>query len=194
MEAFRSFIHEYHPIPEHDWKIISSSFEEKRIPKNYNLLEEGQICNHIMFLEEGLLRFFILKDGLEINKFFTIAPYLFTSQSSYNNRIPSKEYIQSLEPSTVWQISYHQNQELHKIESWRLFSKKLTQEVQQFTEEILEDIQTETAENRYRKLLEQNPELLNRIPLKHLASFFGIAPQSLSRIRKKIHRERQNLT
>jgi hypothetical protein len=53
-------------------------------------------------------------------------------------------------------------------------------------EQILEEIQTETAENRYQKMLVEEPELVQRIPLKHLASYFGIAPQSLSRIRKKL--------
>ena len=66
------------------------------------------------------------------------------------------------------------------------FARKILQEVQFFTEEILEEIQTETAEFRYKKMLENDSNFANRIPLKYLASYFGIAPQSLSRIRKKV--------
>ena len=69
---------------------------------------------------------------------------------------------------------------------WNTFIRKLIQEVQYYTETILQEVQTETAENRYKKMIEQQPELLQRLPLKYLASYFGIAPQSLSRIRKKI--------
>ncbi len=69
--------------------------------------------------------------------------------------------------------------------------RKLIQEVQYYTEEILQEIQTETAENRYIKLLESNPALLQRVPLKYLASYLGIAAQSLSRIRKKLAKQKR---
>ena len=75
---------------------------------------------------------------------------------------------------------------MYKSKSWAEFARKITQEVQFFTEEILLELQTETAEVRYEKMLEISPNLLQRIPLKYLASYLGIAPQSLSRIRKKI--------
>ena len=139
-----------------------------------------------MFLEKGLLRYFTIKEGLEVNKFFTIAPYLFTSQNSYFQRKESKEYIQTIEPSIVWQITYDQNQALLELPSWNKFARKLTQEVQYFTECILEDLQSESAESRYKRIMTNHPEYLKRIPLKHLASFLGIAPQSLTRIRKKV--------
>lgn len=186
MEEFRKFVEQYIRIPNSDWELISKEFERREIPKNYNILEEGQICKSLYFLESGLLRYFILRDGNEVTKFFTIAPYCFTSQASFNSGKPSNETIQTIEKSIIWETSFKQNEELLKLESWNNFARKITQEVQFFTEEILEELQSETAENRYRKLLKNQPELLNRIPLKHLASFYGVAPQSLSRIRKKL--------
>jgi hypothetical protein len=60
------------------------------------------------------------------------------------------------------------------------------QEVQYYTEQLLIDMQSETAEDRYKNMLQQSPELVQRIPLKYLASYLGIAPQSLSRIRKSL--------
>ncbi len=86
----------------------------------------------------------------------------------------------------MWELSYAHNNELLKLDSWNSFGRKITQEVQFFTEEILEELQTETAEDRYFKLLNNQPSLVQRIPLKYLASYLGIAPQSLSRIRKKV--------
>lgn len=150
------------------------------------MLEEGKICSHISFLENGLLRFFIWKNGESVTKFFTIAPYMFTSQRSFNQQQPAKESIEALEDSIVWQLSFANQKELLKLEVWQVFARKITQEVQFFTENILEELQNETAEKRYLKLLDTQPELLQRVPLKHLASFFGVAPQSLSRIRKKV--------
>ncbi|GMQ25398.1 Crp/Fnr family transcriptional regulator [Algoriphagus sp. oki45] len=154
--------------------------------KDEIILQEGKVCRHLYFLESGLLHFYINKEGNNITKFFTEAPYFFTSQASFNSQKPANENIQSIEKSIVWQISYRHTNDLYKLKSWTDFARKIIQEVQFFTEEILEELQTETAEFRYKKMLVNEPELLKRIPLKILASYLGIAPQSLSRIRKKL--------
>ena len=186
MLAFRKFIENYTPLSDADWAAISACFQVKIVEKDAILLEEGKICRHLYFLESGLLRYFINKNGNEINKFFTEAPYCFTSQVSFNAEKPATENIQALEKSVVWQATSKEVNELLEFKSWNTFVRKLIQEVQFYTEEILEEIQTETAEQRYEKMLLNEPEFVQRVSLKHLASYLGIAPQSLSRIRKKI--------
>ena len=74
------------------------------------------------------------------------------------------------------------------------FTRKLVQEVQFYTEQILVEIQNDTAEQRYLKMIEEQSILLQKVPLKHLATYLGIAPQSLSRIRKKFFEQRPKLT
>ncbi len=185
LETLKKFIESYTAIPKQDWEQISACFEKRIIAKDEIVLQEGKVCKHLYFVEQGLLRFYINRDGSDITKFFTEAPYFFTSQASFNAQKPANETIQAIEESIVWQINFQQTNALYKLESWTDFARKIIQEVQFFTEEILEELQTETAEFRYEKMLQRNPELLKRIPLKHLASYLGIAPQSLSRIRKK---------
>lgn len=186
MEAFKTFIQQYISLTPKEWKIISSKFETKAYKKGELLLEEGKICNHLSFLENGLLRFFIWKDGETVTKFFTEAPYIFTSQRSFNQRLPSKENIEALEDSLVRQISHADQKELLKIPVWNTLAQKITQEVQFYTENILEELQNTTAEERYKLLLENRSELLMKVQLKHLASYLGVTPQSLSRIRRKV--------
>jgi CRP-like cAMP-binding protein len=186
MDNLKLFIEKHTELPKAEWEEITKYFDKRTIKKDEILLAEGKVCKYLYFLESGLLRFYILKDGNEITKFFTIAPYFFTSQASFNSGKPATENIQALENATIWRISKKQTEELFVLKSWNSFARKIIQEVQFFTEQILEEIQTETAEMRYNKMLTQNPELVQRIPLKHLASFLGIAPQSLSRIRKKL--------
>lgn len=186
MDALRKFIENYTLLPTDEWKQISVCFEKRMVEKEEIVLQEGKVCRHLYFVESGLLRFYINKDGNDVTKFFTEAPYFFTSQASFNSQKPANENIQAIEKSVVWQITYYQVNELYKLKSWTDFARKIIQEVQFFTEEILEELQTETAEFRYQKMLKNNPELLQRIPLKYLASYLGIAPQSLSRIRKKL--------
>lgn len=185
MQAFKRFVKKYQAISDQDWAEIEQCFRLRKVLKNELILEEGKICRNLYFLESGLLRYFLLKDGVEVTKFFTIAPYCFTSQTSFNSKTPAKESIQAIEDSIIWETTFEENNKLLELKSWNLFARKLTQEVQFFTEEILEELQTETAENRYLKMLKTQGDLLQRIPLKYLASYFGIAPQSLSRIRKK---------
>ncbi len=186
MLEFRKFIESYTPVSNDDWEIIAQCFEFRIIEKNQIILKEGEVCKHLYFLETGLLRYFLNKDGNEVTKFFTTAPYCFTSQASFNQEKPTTENIQAIEKAIVWQITLQQSNALFELKSWTNFARKIIQEVQYFTEEILEEMQTETAEFRYKKMLKNDPQLANRIPLKYLASYFGIAPQSLSRIRKKI--------
>ena len=175
----------YQVIPDQDWIKISNRFRRREVQKNEFILRAGKICRHLYFLESGLLRYFITKEEIEVTKFFTIAPYCFTSQVSFNHNAPSKEYIQSIEDSVIWETTFEENEKLLELKSWSLFARKITQEVQFFTEETLEELQSETAENRYLKMLNNRGELLQRLPLKILASYLGIAPQSLSRIRSK---------
>jgi CRP-like cAMP-binding protein len=186
LHPFKQFIENYTTISDEDWKQIAACFEKRIVEKDALLLQEGKICRHLYFIEEGLLRYFITKDGNDITKFFTEAPYCFTSQVSFTTGKPATENIQAIEESIIWQTTLKQSNDLLELKSWNTFVRKLIQEVQYYTEAILQEIQTETAENRYKKMISTNPGLLQRIPLKYLASYFGIAPQSLSRIRKKM--------
>ncbi|PQJ09094.1 Crp/Fnr family transcriptional regulator [Flavipsychrobacter stenotrophus] len=186
MNQFRAFIQNYTSLPDSEWAAILSCMEERVVKKNEILLHEGKVCRYLYFVESGLLRFFINKDGSDITKFFTLAPYCFTSQVSFTTEQAAKENIQAIEPSVIWQITLAQANALLELRSWNTFIRKLIQEVQQYTEEILQEIQTETAELRYERMLVTHSPLLQRVPLKYLASYLGIAPQSLSRIRKKL--------
>ncbi len=186
METLKKFIQNYTSLSTEEWKQIFECFDKRTVEKDEVILQEGQVCRYLYFVEKGLFHFYINKDGNNITKFFTEAPYLFTSQASFNSQKPATENIQAIEESIVWQISHKQANELYKLTSWTNFARKIIQEVQFFTEEILEELQTETAEFRYEKMLRQDPALLKRIPLKNIASYLGIAPQSLSRIRKKL--------
>ena len=191
MHPFQKFISNYTSISEDDWQKIVSCLNRRIAEPNELILKEGKVCHHLYFLESGFLRYFVWKDGLDVSKFFTKPPYCFTSQRSYNHQIPARENIEALEESVIWEIKKEDAEKLMELKSWNVFARKLVEEVQFFTEEILVDLQNETAESRYRKMLEEGDVLLEKVPLKHLASFLGIAPQSLSRIRKKVTQEKE---
>lgn len=185
--AFRKFIERYTELPAADWETIQHAFERKEFAKNEIILEEGSICKHFYFMEEGLIRFYLNNDGDEMTKFFTAAPYCFTSKNSFRYQKPAEESIQALDKLIVWQTTFKQANELQELKSWNTFTRKFLHEVQSYMEELLLEVKTKTASQRYEILMEKYPELTQKIPLKQLSSFLGIAPQSLSRIRKITH-------
>ncbi|MEM9328367.1 MAG: Crp/Fnr family transcriptional regulator [Bacteroidota bacterium] len=185
MHPFRQYINQYEPFSEEEWLRVDPCITRKTYPKNHALLVEGQRCEKLWFTESGLVRFFTFKNGEDVTKFFTVPPYCFTAQKSFTTDAPAAENISTLEASVIWEMSKKDAFGLLDMKSWAEFIRKLIQEVQFNTEQLYEDAQNRTAEDRYIEMLEQGSPILNRVPLKYLASYLGIAPQSLSRIRKK---------
>jgi len=194
MHPFRKYILKYNSFTNTEWEQIESCLTKREYKKGDCILENGKICRKLFFLESGFLRFYLLKDGNDISKFFTKPPYCFTSQRSFTNEIPTEDNIEALKDSIVWEMNKTDAFDLLKYPNWSEFVRKLIQEVQFFTEQILEEIQNNTAESRYVKMIEENDPILTNVPLKDIASYLGIAPQSLSRIRKKYWSKKRNLT
>ncbi len=158
--------------------------------KDELILEEGKICRYFYFLEVGLVRFFINHEGEDITTYFVDAPYCFTAKESFHEIVPSKENIQALCRCIIWRTTLDKIHNLSNIPSWERFTRNFIHEVQGYIEQLMITSKILTAEERYLKLLEAHPDLTNRVPLKYLAGFLGIAPQSLSRIRKKYQKKR----
>jgi len=183
---FRLFIEKYAPLTDAEWLEIEQLSEIRAFRKNDIILNEGQVCRYFYFLESGLVRIYNTVDGNDSTKTFTIAPYCFTSKRSFRTQSASTEGIQALDRTVVRQISFDHYLVLEHLPAWNLFMRKLLNEIQEYTDSFYLDIRTMTAEERYKKILMEYPdEIRNKIPLKHLSSFLGIEPQSLSRIRKK---------
>jgi len=163
MHAFQQFITNYTSITPKDWQVIEPCLKEQFYPKGSILLKEGKICKKIYFLERGLLRYFVWKDGTDISKFFTQPPYCFTSQRSYNLNILAQESIEALEDNYIYEILKEDAERLFELSSWSTFVRKLVQEVQFFTEQILVEIQNEIAEERYQSILSNSPKLKHHL-------------------------------
>lgn len=185
MHPFRQYIHQYSPLPDALWEEVAVELQCQVYPAKSVVLEYGKICKKLYFLEQGLLRYVSYKNGEEITKFFTLPPYCFTAQRSFTREEPSEESIIVVEEAVVWELDRQVAFDLLRQPAWSEFVRQLVQEVQYQTEEILTALQTSTAEERYLALLKENSPLVQKVPLKYIASYLGIAPQSLSRIRKK---------
>jgi CRP/FNR family transcriptional regulator, anaerobic regulatory protein len=168
-------------------KIILDNFSTILLDKQDYFLKEGQICKSVGFIESGLVMYYKLtNEGQELVCDFGSENDWVTQYESLTKKTASTLYIKAIEPTTLNIISFEKINALYKKVPF--FENITRQLVEKVFFEILkraEDFQSLKAEERYEKLLKENPQILNRLPQYYIASYLGIAPQSLSRIRKK---------
>jgi CRP-like cAMP-binding protein len=165
---------------------IASRFEPMSIANQSYLLKSGKISDTYLFLEKGFMRAYAVDpDGNEITTAFYASPSVVFEVSSFFHRVPSKENIVALTDCIGWFITYQQLNDLfHGMPEFREFGRYiLVTGFASLKSRMLSTI-TETAEQRYERLLQSHPEVFQHAPLKHIASFLGITDTSLSRIRK----------
>lgn len=163
---------------------LRSICTEQEVSKNEDLQSIGQSCRNIYFVNEGLLRVYYFKEEVDITESFHFEGDLVARADSLFNGSPSRKGIQAIEDTQVFAIHSASLFDLydahHDIE--RLF-RKVFEAAYVDTVHRIESLQFHTAEERYNNLMEASKGVLNRIPLKHIASYLGITPVSLSRIR-----------
>lgn len=154
------------------------------VPRDHFMVSENAVCDHIYFVKKGILRIFYFKNGKEITEWIAMDGTFCLSILSFFERTPSRLQIQTLEASEIMGIHYDDltgmAARFHEVET--LFRKMMTASLI-LSQYRMDSIQFETAQQRYDRLLETQPELLRRVPLTYIASFLGITPETLSRIR-----------
>ncbi|KAF3888092.1 MULTISPECIES: Crp/Fnr family transcriptional regulator [Nostocales] len=165
----------------------------QELPKDSILLEQGHICNHLHFLVEGAVRYYYHQDDKEITSGFRFEGDFINSFYSFISRKPSKESIILMLDCKLVTISYDSLQYLYNKDSvWNRLGRLSIESYYIQLEEHFFSLQSQTASERYAHLLQQYPDILNRVKLGHLASYLGVTQETLSRIRAK-HRNRQRL-
>lgn len=190
MDYFFAFARRFGSISNADLEYVLEKAQTLFIPQGEFFLKPGQICHNIGFITEGVLRAFIIDEkGKELIQNFPSECSFVVDLNSYLNRIPSVEYWEALTDirMLLWDRSTIESFG-QKITSWHAVTTNMTQKI--LLDNALErtEMFNDDASTRYRKFMERYPEDLARIPLRHLANYLGIAPQSLSRIRQQLGR------
>lgn len=171
--------------------MIERQFAEKHLVKNEFLLKAGQIADSYLFLESGYLRAFA-EDvaGNEVTTAFYGPGQMVFEVASFFDRSRTHESVQALTDCHGWFITYAQlNKLFHALPEFREFGRAiLAKGFSGLKQRMLSTI-TETAEQRYRVLLAEHPELFQHASLKHIASYLGVTDTSLSRIRANLYKK-----
>lgn len=175
-----------HPLTLEFNQRLSGVIQSKDISKKSFLLKEGQVCNHIYFIEKGFIRSFYMKDGKEITAWFMKEDDFIISVNSFYKREPSYEYIQAIEDSTVNFVHYDDLQKLYNdFVEFNINGRLLTIHYYILSEERLYSMRKQSAEERIKFLLDKHPEIFRRAPLGYIATYLGISLETLSRIRAR---------
>ncbi|RZI47915.1 Crp/Fnr family transcriptional regulator [Lactococcus kimchii] len=163
------------------------SWSKKVVPSKTTLLYEGDLSNKVYYIKKGALRMWNNDDGKDITFQFFFESQIVSSYESFYLNIPSKFSIESIEPTELLIIDKQQVYQLLNDypEMNNYFIEQLSMRLITYTDYFLSRIK-ESPEKRYLSLLTQNSDLINRVPDYYIASFLGITPVSLSRIKKRI--------
>lgn len=162
-------------------------FEKRVLEKDEILLQEGKTCRFLYFIKSGFVRGFYHHDGKEITSWFAYENDALTSMYSFISQKPSFETIEVLEDCILYEISYENVQFLFKkYPEFNLIGRLITEKYYIKLEERTMSLQFQSATERYLKILQEQPLLLQKASLGMLASYLGISQETLSRIRKKI--------
>jgi len=188
------FIRQYHLLSAQEADLISSSFDPVIFPKNRIIEEQGAVPKYLYYIVSGYLRLFHYNEnGDEVTTHINCPPGFFTS---YGNFIGESESSENVECVTECELLRITKAELDKLIAaspvMKDFSISVFQQSITYNENRSQELATLGAEQRYRKLISSYPEILHNVPVQYIASFLGMKPESLSRIRKKLTNENNN--
>lgn len=187
-QIFRQHLEKFIKINDDDFEKIVSFFEVKTFAKKVNLLEEGQICKYNYFVLNGLLRkFFINEKGTEQITEFAIETWWMTDNISYEHKLPSEFYIQTVERSEILVISNDSQEKLlEEFPVMERYFRFVYQRAYAANQMRVKYIFSLSKEEFYFNLLKKQPAFVQRVPQYLIASFLGFTPEYLSEIRKRI--------
>lgn len=157
-----------------------------KIPRGAYLLKPGEICNHYYYIQKGILRSFLKYGKKEITVWINPEEEITTAIRSIARNEPAEEYIQALEECELVVMHYDTMQQLYEqFPEMNRVGRMLLEQYYAASEERVYICRIPGAQLRYKHFLDSRPELVNRIPLKYVASYLGITLETLSRLRAK---------
>ncbi len=173
---------------EEELAIFSSHLVLKKLPRHHFLLKPVEVCNFESFIISGCVRkYFVDTHGVEATIAFTIEDGWITDYESYDGQLPSKVYIETIEPTSILELTMDEKEKfltrMPKFE--KIFRLMLQNYIAKLQDRLIATI-SKSATEKYLDFMERYPTLINRVPQHYIASFLGISPEFLSKVRKKL--------
>jgi CRP-like cAMP-binding protein len=186
-ERIREYVLRFVAFSEEDLEFFRGILYKREVPKGNFLLEAGEVCRHVAFINKGHFRSFSMVGDEEVTYNFAFDGNFITDYSSFVTQQPSYETHQALEDAEVLILEYNTMQEGYKTRPiferfGRLIAEFIIVGIVQRNRSLL----FLTPEERYLNLMKVRPKVIANIPQQYIAAYLGIQPESLSRIRKRL--------
>ncbi len=167
---------------------IKRQFTIRDVPKNQVLIDIGEVADEIYFINKGCIRFYYLtEEGNEVTGFIFLENMMAGSSESFFSRVPSTQVVETLEESELLILTYARLEQLYTdVPKMNVLVRKLLEQRMNFAQRVVASLIINKPQDRYTTYQQLHPDLENRIPQHILASYMGITPVSLSRIRKRL--------
>ena len=177
-------IRRYYPVSDVSIALLAGKLEEKKYPRGSLLTRPGIKDHYVYFIEQGCTRTYFSLNGKDVTNWFSSEGDITFSSSSLYHKEPACEFVEVLEDARIYIISIEDLDKLYTTEidlaNW---SRVIHQEVLFKMQTLRLDRLSLTAKKRYEKFCHENPTLLTRVNLGHIASYLGITQQYLSNLR-----------
>jgi CRP-like cAMP-binding protein len=189
-EQLYKSIHEHVTLTDEEWELCRNNFRPKRMLKRQFLLQEGDLSRQLTFVEKGALcSYSIDSDGNRHVIRFAFEGWWVGDLKSFITGKPTMLNTEVLEDSELLILDKKNHEKLlQEIPAYERYQRILLQNAYVALHERIENALGLTAEEKYERLMERTPEFLNRVPQHLVASYLGISPETLSRVRSSFSR------
>jgi len=184
-------IHTIHPISSEVRQYINRVTKEYTIKKGEKLIAEGDICKYLYLIKQGVVRAYIKEGGQEVTIWICAEGEIVTSIRGFFSRKPVVECVEVIEDSILIAADYNDMERMfERYPETNVAGRKLLELYYQDAEERAIIARMPRAETKYAYFVAHKGYLLNRIPLRYIASYLGMTLETLSRIRSKLSRHK----
>lgn len=174
-------------LQDDEWDCLQRQLTFQFVKKGELLTRNGEICKQVSFINKGLLRMYYLVDGKEVSTAFVRENNHLAQYDSFLTRQPAAGNIDALEDSELINLSYDNMQKLYDEKPvFQIFGRKIAEMLFIMVSSQTNSLLTLTPEERYKAVLEKQSFIIQRVPQYMIASYIGITPEHLSRLRRRM--------
>jgi CRP-like cAMP-binding protein len=184
LETLRIYFNKFLKLDDSEWKDFESCLAKVNITNREQILKQGEHCNFIAFIHEGSFRFYYDKDGEEKITAFNFKGDFVSNYRSFLTGNPSDHFIEAMQDAVIYKINLQELNSLYdKHKNIERLGRLIAENLYLMVASRLDSFMFQTPEERYKALIERNSRLLQEVPQYMIASYLGVKPETLSRIR-----------
>jgi CRP-like cAMP-binding protein len=183
----KNYLNQIAPVSNDIFEIAQTYFQPLLLKKGNKLVEQGNTCKHVAFIIDGIIRTYYLKEDKETTLCFCSSNKITSCISSFITQQPSRYSLEAITDSYLLILSHYNLMKLYELNQyWIILAKKIMEKEYSLLEDHIALVNDLPAREKYFEILSKQPEIIQKVPLKHLASYLKISPETVSRIRSQI--------